>query len=240
MFEILTSQNRYAILHRIHQAKRPETRQRRIEQFVEMLARGETVYPQKRTLNRTQPMLRTTVIGSYPFPGWLEFACAAPRRSSAAPTSREMQDDAVDRRRARPGRRRPRRHHRRRADAARLQPLVLRLPRGHRARRRAAAPLRAAGARPARQARGHRRTARAARARRGRGVRAAAAARAAPGPTLKASVPGPYTLSGRLLPNDRYPDRWALTEALLPIVRAELEALVDGRLPRDHASTSRR
>ena len=44
--------------------------------------------------------------------------------------------------------------------------------------------------------------------------------------TLKASVPGPYTLSGRLLPNDRYKDRWALTEALLPLVRVELEALV--------------
>src|SRR5213075_474194 len=35
---------------------------------------------------------------------------------------------------------------------------------------------------------------------------------------LKASVPGPYTLSGRLLPNQQYPDRYALTEALLPIV----------------------
>ncbi len=46
------------------------------------------------------------------------------------------------------------------------------------------------------------------------------------GPTLKASVPGPYTLSGRLLPNAQYPDRWAITEALLPIVRRELEALV--------------
>lgn len=44
--------------------------------------------------------------------------------------------------------------------------------------------------------------------------------------TLKASVPGPYTLSGRLLPNAQYADRWALTEALLPIVRSELEALV--------------
>jgi 5-methyltetrahydropteroyltriglutamate--homocysteine methyltransferase len=44
--------------------------------------------------------------------------------------------------------------------------------------------------------------------------------------TLKASVPGPYTLSGRLIPNDRYKDRFALTEALLPIVRTELEALV--------------
>jgi 5-methyltetrahydropteroyltriglutamate--homocysteine methyltransferase len=45
-------------------------------------------------------------------------------------------------------------------------------------------------------------------------------------PTLKASVPGPYTLSGRLVPNDRYPDRWAVAEALVPIVGAELEALV--------------
>lgn len=46
--------------------------------------------------------------------------------------------------------------------------------------------------------------------------------------TLKASIPGPYTLSGRLLPNADlgYPDRWALTEALLPLVRQELEALV--------------
>ena len=51
MFEILTSQNRYAILYRIEGAKRAETRERRIEQFVAMLARGETVYPQKRTLD---------------------------------------------------------------------------------------------------------------------------------------------------------------------------------------------
>jgi 5-methyltetrahydropteroyltriglutamate--homocysteine methyltransferase len=46
------------------------------------------------------------------------------------------------------------------------------------------------------------------------------------GPVLKASVPGPYTLSGRLLPNSRYPDRYALTEALLPFVRGELQELV--------------
>jgi 5-methyltetrahydropteroyltriglutamate--homocysteine methyltransferase len=46
------------------------------------------------------------------------------------------------------------------------------------------------------------------------------------GPVLKASVPGPYTLSGRLLPNTVYKDRFAITEALLPIVRNELEALV--------------
>jgi 5-methyltetrahydropteroyltriglutamate--homocysteine methyltransferase len=46
------------------------------------------------------------------------------------------------------------------------------------------------------------------------------------GPVLKASIPGPYTLSGRLLPNDKYKDRYAITEALLPIIREELEALV--------------
>jgi len=50
MFDILTSQNRYAILYRIQGAKRPETRARNIEQFVAMLARGETIYPQKRKL----------------------------------------------------------------------------------------------------------------------------------------------------------------------------------------------
>jgi 5-methyltetrahydropteroyltriglutamate--homocysteine methyltransferase len=43
---------------------------------------------------------------------------------------------------------------------------------------------------------------------------------------LKASVPGPYTLSGRLNPNKQYPDRMAITEALVPIVRKELEDLV--------------
>ncbi len=47
------------------------------------------------------------------------------------------------------------------------------------------------------------------------------------GPTLKMSLPGPYTMSGRLLANEAYPDRYAITEALLPIVRSELEKLVE-------------
>jgi uncharacterized protein YdeI (YjbR/CyaY-like superfamily) len=46
MFETLNSQNRYAILYRIGTAKRADTRARRIREFVAMLARGETVYPQ--------------------------------------------------------------------------------------------------------------------------------------------------------------------------------------------------
>ncbi len=44
-FATLNSTNRYAILFRIHDAKRAETRARRIAKFVEMLARGETLYP---------------------------------------------------------------------------------------------------------------------------------------------------------------------------------------------------
>jgi len=51
MFDMLTSQNRYAILYRTSSARQPGTRARRIEQFVSMLARGETIYPQKRGLD---------------------------------------------------------------------------------------------------------------------------------------------------------------------------------------------
>jgi uncharacterized protein YdeI (YjbR/CyaY-like superfamily) len=50
MFDILTSQNRYAILYRLGAAKRPDTRARRLAQFVDMLTRGETIHPQKRRL----------------------------------------------------------------------------------------------------------------------------------------------------------------------------------------------
>ena len=47
LFEGLDANNRYAILHRLQDAKRPETRARRIAQFVAMLARGETLHPRR-------------------------------------------------------------------------------------------------------------------------------------------------------------------------------------------------
>jgi uncharacterized protein YdeI (YjbR/CyaY-like superfamily) len=50
MFEILTAQNRFAILFRITGVKKAETRARNITKFVEMLERGETPHPQKRKL----------------------------------------------------------------------------------------------------------------------------------------------------------------------------------------------
>jgi uncharacterized protein YdeI (YjbR/CyaY-like superfamily) len=46
MFDRLSAQNRYAVLYRLATAKREETRRRRLEQFVAMLARGQTIYPQ--------------------------------------------------------------------------------------------------------------------------------------------------------------------------------------------------
>jgi uncharacterized protein YdeI (YjbR/CyaY-like superfamily) len=46
-FETLDRANRYAIIYRVSNAKLPETRSRRITQYVEMLARGETIHPAK-------------------------------------------------------------------------------------------------------------------------------------------------------------------------------------------------
>jgi 5-methyltetrahydropteroyltriglutamate--homocysteine methyltransferase len=48
------------------------------------------------------------------------------------------------------------------------------------------------------------------------------------GPVLKASIPGPYTLSGRMIPDGKiYKDRFDITEAILPFVNAELKKLVE-------------
>jgi uncharacterized protein YdeI (YjbR/CyaY-like superfamily) len=44
-FAELNSQNRYAILYRLQEAKKPETRARRLGKFVAMLEAGETIYP---------------------------------------------------------------------------------------------------------------------------------------------------------------------------------------------------
>jgi uncharacterized protein YdeI (YjbR/CyaY-like superfamily) len=46
-FDRLSSRNRYAVLYRIGTVRRSETRARRIQEFVAMLARGETIHPQR-------------------------------------------------------------------------------------------------------------------------------------------------------------------------------------------------
>jgi uncharacterized protein YdeI (YjbR/CyaY-like superfamily) len=47
-YDVLTAQNRYALYHRLTALKTEAARTRRIEQFVQMLARGDTPYPQRR------------------------------------------------------------------------------------------------------------------------------------------------------------------------------------------------
>ena len=43
----LTEQNRFALAFRVHNLKTEAARKRKIEAFVDMLRRGETIYPQK-------------------------------------------------------------------------------------------------------------------------------------------------------------------------------------------------
>jgi 5-methyltetrahydropteroyltriglutamate--homocysteine methyltransferase len=169
--------------------------------------------------------LRTTVIGSYPFPGWLEFACQHLSQFGEADRA-ELIDDAV-----------------RIAVREQTEAGLDVITDGEQTRldfnlsfygflegiELEGAPPRRLGP-PAHDQRGKHAVVGELRAPRGLGTVEdfRRLQRLAPtGPTLKASVPGPYTLSGRLLPNARYPDRWALTEALLPIVRQELATLVE-------------
>jgi len=173
---------------------------------------------------KEQP-LRTTVIGSYPFPGWLEFACAHLQEFGEADRA-ELIDDAV-------------------AIAIRdqVEAGLDVITDGEQTRLDfnlsfygflEGIDLEPASARrfgpPAHDQRGKHRVSGTLNAPRGLGTvdDFKRLRRLAPhGPTLKASVPGPYTLSGRLIPNAQYPDRYALTEALLPIVSGELQTLIE-------------
>lgn len=47
MFDVLTKANRFALIHRVNSVKRAQTRERKISEFVAMLARRETIYPQE-------------------------------------------------------------------------------------------------------------------------------------------------------------------------------------------------
>ena len=175
--------------------------------------------------------LRTSVIGSYSFPGWLEFSCHHLSEFGEADRA-ELQDDAVI--------------------VALHDQLAAGLDvitDGEQTRldfnlsfygyvegiELEPAPPRRFGP-PAHDQRGKHKVIGELRAPRGLGAveeynRLKRLFEALPGKTqsgitLKASVPGPYTLSGRLQPNRQYPDRWSLAEALLPAVSKELQGLV--------------
>jgi 5-methyltetrahydropteroyltriglutamate--homocysteine methyltransferase len=164
--------------------------------------------------------LRTTVVGSYPFPGWLEYASAHLEEFGPDDVA-ELVDDAV-----------------RCAIHDQVAAGLDVITDGEQTRLdfnlsfygylegidRESTPARRLGP-PAHDQRGRHEIVGELAAPRGLGVveEWERLQRLAPaGPALKASVPGPYTLSGRLISNDRH----AVADALRPIVSAELEALV--------------
>jgi 5-methyltetrahydropteroyltriglutamate--homocysteine methyltransferase len=173
-----------------------------------------------------QPIpLRTTVIGSYPFPAWLEFASQNLDRFGPADLT-EMQDDAV-----------------RVAIGDQTSAGLDVITDGEQSRLdfnlsfygyltgiefESASPRRFGP--PAHDQRGRHAITAPLAAPRGFGaVEEFQRLRrlAPPDAMLKASMPGPYTMSGRLLPDADYPDRFAVTEALLPLIRQELIDLVE-------------
>lgn len=164
--------------------------------------------------------LRTTVIGSWPFPAWLEFAASHLDRFGSDDIA-EAQDDAV-----------------RCAIHEQVDAGLDVITDGEQTRldfnlsfygflegiALETAPTRRFGP-PAHDQRGRHAVTGRLTAPRGLGVveEFRRLRRLAPeGPTLKASVPGPYTLSGRIAPGGEYADRWAVAEALLPIVSKEI------------------
>lgn len=54
-FDLLDSKNRFAILYRVHNARKPETRSARIEKFVAMLIEGKTLYPMRTKTSKRAP-----------------------------------------------------------------------------------------------------------------------------------------------------------------------------------------
>ena len=171
-----------------------------------------------------QQLIRTTVIGSYPFPGWLEFACQNLDKFGAADIE-ELIEDAViaaihDQTTA--GLDTITDGEQTRLDFNLSFYGYIHGIRANETETRKFGP-------PAHDQRGKHDIVEVLTAPKGLGVvnEYLRLKKLAPkGPILKASVPGPYTLSGRLLPNERYRDRYAITEALLPIVQKELEELV--------------
>jgi 5-methyltetrahydropteroyltriglutamate--homocysteine methyltransferase len=179
-----------------------------------------TTHPQK----QRRP-LQTTVIGSYPFPGWLEFASAHSDQFGEADID-ELRTDAVivavhdqvaagldvitDGEQTR--------YDFNLSFYGRLEGIVA----------TTATPRRFGP--PAHDQRGKYEVTGQLRSQHGLGAVAEfkLLQKIAPrGPVLKASVPGPYTLSGRINPRGIYKDRWDVTEALIPIVREELKQLVE-------------
>jgi 5-methyltetrahydropteroyltriglutamate--homocysteine methyltransferase len=187
-------------------------------------ARAASLRPRQKHAASLRAPLRTTVVGSYPFPGWLEFASAHPEEFGDADIE-EMTTDAVivavhdqvaagldvitD------------------GEQTRYDFNLSFYGRLEGIRGNAISPRRFGP--PAHDQRGKYEITGEIKSAHGLGAVQEfkyLQKIAPPGQALKASVPGPYTLSGRISPGGNYKSRWDVTEALVPIVRKELEELV--------------
>lgn len=175
-------------------------------------------------MNQTLPLLPTSVIGSYSWPGWLVSGIEAARRGDFGPADlQEMLDDAVDT------------ALRDQEDAGvdlvtdgemRRAGFFTAEFYGHLTGLRALEPDRKKG--PAGHDQQHRfEVLEPIAAPNGLGVVSEYRyARQRTRKSIKVTIPGPFTLAGRLMPGQVYKDRQEVAWAFVPIVNAELKALV--------------
>jgi len=186
---------------------------------------NEMIVEERRQFKKRRP-LQTTVIGSYPFPGWLEFATAHSNEFGDADIE-EMRNDAVL----------AAVHDQHSAGLDVIsdgEQTRYDFNLSFYGRLEGIAPTPISSRRfgpPAHDQRGRFPVTGTIHARHGLGAVAEfkLLQRIAPrgGPILKASIPGPYTLSGRIEPGGAYKSRWDVTDALIPIVAEELHQLVE-------------
>jgi len=104
-FSTLSSVNRYAILFRLHNAKKPETRARRLRLFMDMLRRGETIHPQEKAqapASASSPSRRRPDDASKDPEGSVRARHPASRRARGTGSSRRRRDSDETAHRGRP------------------------------------------------------------------------------------------------------------------------------------------
>ncbi len=104
-FSTLSSVNRYAILFRLHNAKKPETRARRLRRFMDMLRRGETIHPQEKAqapASASSPSRRRPDDANKDTEGVARMRHPASKRARGTGSSRRRRDSDETAHRGRP------------------------------------------------------------------------------------------------------------------------------------------
>lgn len=93
MFDVLTSQNRYALAFRLGNIKRAATRAKRIAEYVAMLARGETIYPNKSVAK--QPATTAKKVATQPAKTGAKKAATQPTKEPAKQPAKNLAKTAA-------------------------------------------------------------------------------------------------------------------------------------------------